>query len=614
MKSQFQKKTTKNTESVCSKPSCFFCTMNEPDPSRRKARIIKAFQDLPLRNDQEHVLALSSLWNIAMMQPNDPEFPSLGIFECMAKLIHKGVNDKKWLLSDQNIYIPYYAAHTIGSYTMNKVQFAEKAVESGVVFPLIELMRGKITWVEQRVAVRALAHIASHEKIFEEAIGVNEVEIVESAMEMAMTCLKEVFDKFVGLEHSKRLKYQCDLVTRGLGGLEIEDRKAEEWASQLQCWSLNLLNCFACKEKSLNLICNREFLIELCGMWGGLANPTSPAVIRLLRSLCQTKFGRQSVANLQEVIKALCNLSRSSDDWQLMAIDCLLLLLKDPETRHKAMEISVVFLVDLVELRSIGGSPNVGDTITQALLQDYHKIKYGDLKFQRKKVERALKETWDLKVDRKRREKLMSEQEIRERKSMVRQLKQQGNLNFWSGNIEKAVMEYTEALHMCPLKMRKDRLVLHSNRAQCYLLLRNPEAVISDTTRALCLSSAVSPHGKSLWRRSQAYDMKGLAKESLIDCVTFVHGRMKSGQTERAEIPSYAARMINKQMNKTWLFAPAKSRSFNNHEELLESHGHGRLTIVDETFAEKRWRKLERERRREKDVNVTERMGSLKIG
>ena len=68
-----------------------------------------------------------------MAHPNDPEFIELGIFECMAQLIWKGIEDRHWLAQDQNIYIPYYAAHIIGSYTMNMEEFAGHAVRAGTV-------------------------------------------------------------------------------------------------------------------------------------------------------------------------------------------------------------------------------------------------------------------------------------------------------------------------------------------------------------------------------------------------------------------------------------------------------------------------------------------------
>nr|DAD41425.1 TPA_asm: hypothetical protein HUJ06_015748 [Nelumbo nucifera] len=552
----------RSDESPCNNPCCFFCIMKESNPSLRRAGIAKCFEEMPHQDDQEQVLVLSGLWTIAMSQPDDPEFPSLGIFECMGSLIHRGVNDRDWLLRDQNIYIPYYAAHVIGSYTMNKVEFAEEAVKSGVISPLMELLRGKISWVEQRVAVRALGHLASYERTFE-AVAQHEEEIVQLAMQLASACLDVVYVKFVGVkDRKKRLKYQCDLLTRGVGSLEMENRKAEEWASQLQCWSLYILNCFACKERSLHLICKREFLKDLSEMWGGLVNHSSPAGVGLIRILCYSETGRKRIADSREVIETLCNLSRSSDDWQYMGIDCLLFLLRDPDTRYKVMEMAAMSLADLVELRSLAGRSRVGDPIAEALLLDYKENKS---KFKNnKRVERALQEIWDLKVERR---KILSEQEVQERRALVSLLKQQGNGRFWSGDIEEAVLKYSEALNLCSLKMKKERIVLYSNRAQCYLLLRNPEPAISDTTRALCLSSPANSHGKSLWRRSQAYDMKGLTKESLMDCIVFVNSCITSEETKRIKVPYYAVRMINKQMNATWLFAGAHSRHSSRNED-----------------------------------------------
>ncbi|XP_020230420.1 uncharacterized protein LOC109811170 [Cajanus cajan] len=543
--------------------SCFFCIMSETVPPLRRAKIARYFKQMPLRDHQEHILALSGLWKIAITNPNDPEFPSLGIFRCMAKLIQKGVNHKDWLLRCQNMYVPYYAAHIIGSYTMNKPKFADKAVKSNVVQPLMELLRGKISWVEQRVALRALGHLASHEATFE-AVAEHEAEVIEASINIASTCIKEVYEKFVGLKESERLEYHRNLLTRGHGDLELENRKAEEWASQLQCWSLYLLDCFACRERSLGLICKKQFLKDLCGMWGGLSNPTSPAGIGLLRTLCGAKIGRESVANLEEVVVNLCNVSRSSDERQRMAIDSLLQLLKDPVTRYKVIDIAVPVLVDLVEVRSMGGKPKVGQEIMQILLQDYHKIKFGEMKLKSERTKRALEELWELKVERVKKESLMSEEEIREKEVLAGILKQQGNMEFGSGEIEKAVAKYTEALNLCPLETKKERIVLHSNRAQCHLLLRDPEAALSDTTRALCLSNVASAslHSKSLWRRSQAYDMKGLARESLMDCLMFISNRFGSQHAKGFKIPHYAARMVNKQMNATWLFGSAKSSSW----------------------------------------------------
>ncbi|KAL5707310.1 hypothetical protein ACHQM5_025370 [Ranunculus cassubicifolius] len=566
---------------TCVNPSCFFCIMKESDPCLRKAGIKKCFDEMPQRDDQEHVLVLSGLWNIAMTQPNVPEFPSLGIFKCMASFIYRGIHSRDWILRDQNIYIPYYAAHIIGSYTMNKAEFAEKAVKSGVIPPLMELLRGKISWVEQRVAIRALGHLASYETTFA-AVAEYEKEVVELAMKIASTCFDVVYSELVGVkDRKKRLQYQCNLLTRGDGELETENLKAEEWASQLQCWSIYLLNCFASKGLSLNMICSQGFLNDLCDMWGGLMNQSSPGGVGLIRILCYSQTGRRSVSQSKYVIESLCNLCRSSDDWQYMGIDCLVLLLKDPDTRFIVMEIATLFLVDLIEIRNLGERINVGETIAKALLLDYKHNRSTPIN--NVPVEEALRFIWDLKVQRRKSEKTISQEEVGERRVLVNLLKQEGNEKFWEGKPEEAILKYTEALSLSPLKMRKERLVLYSNRAQCYVLLKNAEAAISDSTRALSLSNPANSHSKSLWRRSQAYDMMGLAKESLMDCIMFVNGWSKYKKMEQQDkVPYYAVCMINKQMNASWLFGPSqlKYREKELKKEALNIDKHNGGMIV----------------------------------
>jgi hypothetical protein len=546
---------------LCKNPCCFFCIMKEQNPSLRKSKISTCFKEMPQRDNQEHVLVLSGLWNIAMTQPNNPEFPSLGIFNCMANLITKGTKNKTWLHTNQNIYIPYYAAHIIGSYTMNKEEFAQIAVKSGVIPPLLELLKGKISWVEQRVAVRALGHLASYNSTFE-SVAEYESELVKLTMNLASTCLETIYVEFISV--NKRVEYHRNLLTRGLGDLEMENRKAEEWTSQLQCWSIYLLNCFACKDynnKSLNLICKKVFLNDLCDMWGGLMNHTSSGGFGLIRILCYNNIGRKKISKLPKVVETLCNLSRSCDDWQYLGIDCLLLLLKDQNTRYNVIidNVNVVScLVDLIELRSLGDKSNVGDTITKVLvsfLEDNINNNDCKLKFSTNIF------SLNLKLVRRNKENLMSGVKLEEKMVTAKMIKQEANRMFSLGRVEEALLKYCEALDICPLKFRNERMVIYSNKAQCNLLLKKVDSAISDSTRALCLSNPTNSHGKSLWRRSQAYDMKGMAKESLMDCIMFMNGFIKSNEKKNVKVPYHVARMFCKQMDATWLFGSVCSKS-----------------------------------------------------
>ncbi|CAA0831615.1 ARM-repeat/Tetratricopeptide repeat (TPR)-like protein [Striga hermonthica] len=544
----------------CPYPGCFFCVMKESNPTKRRSALLKFFRDLPSQDDDGQVLPISGLWNTAMAHPNDPEFIDLGIFDCMSALICKGLRNRRWLAHDQNVYIPYYAAHIIGSYTMNVESFAEAAVQAGAIPPLIELLRGRLTWVEQRVAVRALGHLATYATTFP-AVAAH-TEVLELAIQLAASSLEIVYTHFYR-DPGRRLGYHCDLLTRGMGGVEMESRKAEEWASQLQCWSLQLINCFAFKAEFLPDICKPEFLTRLPGLWGGLVNENSPAGIGLLRTICHHKLGRGPVAACPGVVDALCNIARSSDDWQYMAIDCLLWLLQDPSTCHKVSEKAVPVLIDLADITTLGDHKKLGDSIINAL-EEY--IQSPGLPGRGSIISLVKSEVEELLALRQRLkwEKNMPKEDLHIKHAAALVVKLEGNSLFSAGDISGAASKYSEALSLCPVRSKKERVVLYSNRAQCHLLLQKPLAAISDATRALCLHSPVNRHARSLWRRAQAYDMLGMAKESLLDAILFVNEFSQSADPDLSlrqnKVPDYAERLVRKQMRAAWLFREAAAK------------------------------------------------------
>ncbi|KAJ7297242.1 hypothetical protein O6H91_20G043800 [Diphasiastrum complanatum] len=564
----------------CSYPECFLCVTKERNLAKRATVFARFFKDLPCQDEDGQILAISRLWNTAMAHPNNPEFVELGIFECMASLVWKGIRNRRWLAQGENIYIPYYAAHIIGSYTMNVEEFGRKAVQAGVIPPLVELLKGKLTWVEQRVAVRALGHLASYESTFPYVSAYKEV--VDLSMLLASNALDIVYTHFLQFV-GKRLSYHCDLLTRGIGGLRMESRKAEEWASQLQCWSLQLLNCFALKDEFILSICRSEFLIKLPDMWGGLVNENSPAGIGLLRTICHRKLGRTAVTKCPSVINALCNIARSSDDWQYMAIDCLLWLVQDPTTRRKVLDSAAIALADLAELSSLGDHKKPGELILDALLHD---DPHGLSVSLSSKTTQLLDNLANLRI-RIRREKQLPKEDIRIKQAAALVVKLEGNAKFSSGNILGAISKYTESLAMCPIRAKRDRITLYSNRAQCYLLLKEPELAISDTTRALSLHNPVNRHSSSLWQRAQAYDILGLAKESLLDAIMFLNESSFGSETElgytQNTLPQYVDRLIKRQMQAIWLFRDAAEK---HGEMFYESDTDGECVTEEDIEAD----------------------------
>lgn len=560
----------------CPYPGCFFCVMKEANPTKRRASVTKFFKEFPSQDEEGQVLAVSGLWNTAMAHPNDPEFIELGVFECMEALIWKGIKNRQWLAKDQNIYIPYYAAHIIGSYTMNIEEFAERAVRAGVIQPLVELLRGRLTWVEQRVAVRALGHLATYDSTF--PFVASQPQILELAIQLAVNALEIVYTHFLQFV-DKRLSYHCDLLTRGMGGVEMESRKAEEWASQLQCWSLQLINCFAFKPEFLQTICKPEFLAKLPGMWGGLVNENSPAGVGLLRTICHQKLGRIAIAACPSVIEALCNIARSSDDWQYIAVHCLLWLLQDPSTRYKVIDKAAPALADLAELPRLGKHKKLGELVMNVLLQENVQASpVGVRSMMSPKTKQLLQEVAALRQKIKwERNVLKEDLHIKQAAALV--VKLEGNSKFSAGDIVGAASKYTEALALCPIRAKKERVVLYSNRAQCHLLLQEPWEAISDTTRALCLHNPVNRHSKSLWRRAQAYEILGFAKESLLDAIMFINECSQASENDASvkqnRVPDYAERLVKKQMQAAWLFKEASQKhgAIQYDEEGANEHG-----------------------------------------
>uniref|UniRef100_A0A0E0KAB4 ARM repeat N-terminal plant domain-containing protein n=1 Tax=Oryza punctata TaxID=4537 RepID=A0A0E0KAB4_ORYPU len=574
-------------DSLSSGCHCFLCAIKEPDARLRRASLAAFFRELPYCEDDDASGAagdggqscgevVSAVWKTAMAAPDDPELPSLGAIRCMSLLLARALADVEWRRRGQNVYVPYYAAHVIGSYTIRSSAHAELAVAAGAVRPLLAFLGGSMTWVEQRAAARALGHLASYDATFP-AVARYAAEAVPLAVRAASICVGDVYASFVALAPSKRPKYQRDLLTRGLDGAGVvvadgEDRKAEEWASQLQCWSLYFLSCLASRDVSSHAtICQHPvFLRELCQMWGGLANGDSPAGVGLIRLLCRSAAGRGAIAACRDALSGLCDLARSSDDWQYMAIDCLLLLLDDRDTWHAVADATAARLVDLAELRHLGPRRRLGNAITAALLLDDDDLVHGrELGMEAKQAIASLRE---VQVERKRREDAMSRDELLKTRIMAKEKKRQGNDMFWHGEVEKAIELYTEALELCPLSRRRERLVLHSNRAQCRLARRDADAAVSDATRALSLARpAANAHARSLWRRAQAYDMKGMARESLLDCLAFAGAWLnrKDGTTAAAaaaragnpKLPYCVARMISKQMSLTGLFSAVATNS-----------------------------------------------------
>lgn len=241
---------------------------------------------------------------------------------------------------------------------------------------------------------------------------------------------------------------------------------------------------------------------------------------------------------------------------------------------------AVPTLVDLAEIASLGDHKKLGDTIVNVLhecLQSQGTGRNSVNNQTKELIEELLTSRQRLKL-----EKSMPKEDLHIKQAAALVVKLEGNSLFSSGNISGAASKYSEALALCPMRSKKERVVLYSNRAQCHLLLQQPWAAISDATRALCLHNPLNRHAKSLWRRAQAYDMLGLGKESLLDAILFINECSHSNDPDLSlrqnKVPDYAERLVKKQMRAAWLFREAAIKHGGVHSESGAGDIYGRET------------------------------------
>lgn len=230
---------------------------------------------------------------------------------------------------------------------------------------------------------------------------------------------------------------------------------------------------------------------------------------------------------------------------------------------------AVPALTDLADISTLGDHKKLGDTIVsviQEVVQSQGTIRNSINSRTKEQIDELLSSRQRLKW-----EKNIPKEDLHIKQAAALVVKLEGNSLFSSGNIAGAAAKYSEALTLCPMKSKKERVVLYSNRAQCHLLLQQPLAAISDATRALCLHNPPNRHAKSLWRRAQAYDMLGLAKESLLDAILFINECSQSNDPDLSlrqnKVPDYAERLVKKQMRAAWLFREAAVKRGGVHSE-----------------------------------------------
>jgi len=96
----------------------------------------------------------------------------------------------------------------------------------------------------------------------------------------------------------------------------------------------------------------------------------------------------------------------------------------------------------------------------------------------------------------------------------AQELKLEGNEHFKAGKLHDAREAYSEALHLTPSSDKKDKAILHANRAACLQKLERWQEVVDDCKAAVDLDPE---YVKAYCRRSAAFENLGRFHDSLED-------------------------------------------------------------------------------------------------
>ncbi|XP_025096583.1 tetratricopeptide repeat protein 1-like [Pomacea canaliculata] len=143
---------------------------------------------------------------------------------------------------------------------------------------------------------------------------------------------------------------------------------------------------------------------------------------------------------------------------------------------------------------------------------DYHSASDGECEKAEEDDEK--KEIVDDEDYRRKMEDTLTEEEKQKRKEDAQQLKEEGNQFFRKCEYKEAISCYSRALDICPLVYQKERAVMFSNRAACYMKEENFSEAITDCTHAIDLH----PHYlKAILRRAELYQKSDKLDDALKD-------------------------------------------------------------------------------------------------
>eukprot|EP01120_Amphizonella_sp_Union-15-10_P011278 TRINITY_DN4739_c0_g1_i1.p1 TRINITY_DN4739_c0_g1~~TRINITY_DN4739_c0_g1_i1.p1 ORF type:complete len:626 (+),score=87.19 TRINITY_DN4739_c0_g1_i1:89-1966(+) len=512
--------TTPSNKFKCGRPAfheydkfCLDCPLTE-DSSVARVEALKVLFDDVRKNGKDEISSIYpflSIWaklqrdflQESQIKAYGEDLVEAGLITTIVELMNMALEDRSWLRPrgrNNSIFI-----WTIILSNLAKIkEWNVIIIQAGALPLLVRLLKGEMTWYERRAAARVFYFLRFTPS----------AEVLNACMDVTFEAYDIVYREYIKFPN-ERLFYQTELLTDGNhGGSDWQTAMAMQWADHLRSWTAQTLTkaALGTPEEATEIICNhpnfRRFNelvdIDMTIYQFGRAeegNMTNMEALFCLSLLATTKRGRTAIIHEPNICNLLRGIAMTGVSVQHFAIEAIIELYKDPDSREKADEIfgeTFSWMIDFNTLKRDNSRINLWEEIISVCGNEPKPLK-------------ALSAA-KIVAERREKESKMSQNEIQTLSNNAKEHKDKGNKLIVS-DLESALHEYAEGIQICPYADKDTRVALLSNTCECYSRLKtkneaDPEKareynklIIENATR----TQSIQWHqAKTLWKRAKA--------------------------------------------------------------------------------------------------------------
>ena len=367
------------------------------------------------------------------------------------------------------------------------------------------MAHGKLTWVEQRSAMRTLSNLlvlpdddipdADTMLIVNAAVKLG---VVSVSVNLSLNSQKIVYE--AAIRHPSKIRgYQSDLITRGNGSNSKAAMEAIDCADQMHNYSVTILSVLSRIKSVASVIYQESIISKFKPIFTLTNNSYIGCVSQCLKECCFIATAGDIISN-----DVLYLLKRCLSMYEANAATDAALALAHL-ARNKDIQLSIVshdivpYMFAFLRFSVIVLEPKHVEVINiaRSAATTFLDIMTSNKCYYYEGKDKYLQDYNDWKTKRSE-EKSKSKAQLQELQREAITIKNHGNIYFGQSKYKEALQMYSNAVKICPFKDRTTMTNLYSNMAECCIKLEQYETCILYTTFATCISYK---HEKSIYRR-----------------------------------------------------------------------------------------------------------------